>query len=201
MLRLYRDGANLCTLLGLFAGFAALVLIASGQVWSALLAILTGAVADIFDGPLARSATSRPEGAGPFGQEFDTLADMCHSVLAPGLWIAMVQDFSVIGTACGLLLTAAGATRLAYFTTVKPGRSGYFIGVPVTYVPIALGACALVFGSGGSAFKWSLLSIALSGVQTGSFLFPKFAGGKFKIFATVVIALWGLTAIKVIMGI
>lgn len=199
MFWLYIDRANLCTLGGLLAGFGALVLLAVGDLWGALLAILTGAVADVFDGPLARSSPSRPEGAGPFGQELDTLADMCHSVLAPGLWVALAQGANATGIACGMLLAAAGATRLGYFTTVKPSRPGYFIGVPVTYVPIALGVAALTFGATASATVWLSFSAVMAGVQTGRFLFPKLTGWKFRVFAAFVVLLWLAVAATIFM--
>lgn len=190
MLRLYKDAANLCTLLGLFAGFAALLMLVEGWMTAALFFILLGALADVFDGPFARASRNRPERAGPFGQELDTLADVCHSVLAPALWVTLAHGGGVVGVSCGLALCLAGATRLAYFTAVKPEKPGCFIGVPVTYVPLALGLLELAsLASLLSEHVWIVFTAVMVGAQIGRFHFPKLTGTKFWVFAAVVAVL------------
>ncbi|BCH56747.1 hypothetical protein GOZ89_25230 [Agrobacterium vitis] len=198
MLKVYSDKANLCTLVGLWAGLISLILIVNGELLGALLAILTGALADVFDGPLARSAKQRVPNAGPFGQELDTVADMCHSVLAPSLWIASVQNFSAAGIGCAVLLVTAGATRLSYFTAVKPPKPGYFIGVPVTYLPVTLGGLVILGGPHLESYIWVSFSLLIGLLQTKDFMFPKFTGWKFYLFALTVMAFWLGIAIEII---
>lgn len=199
MFNLYRDPANLCTAAGLFAGVTSIAMLINGHVAAALAMLLLGALADVFDGPLARMSRNRPDGASAFGQELDTLADMCHSVIAPALWIWMAIGQGWIAGVCGLGLSLAGATRLAFFTAIKPDKPSVFIGVPVTYVPLTLGFLAVV-AQWFSLPKgvWIAFSVVMIAVQTGRFYFPKFAGAKFWLFAAGMASLtayWGAQAV------
>ncbi len=201
MFRLYSDAANLCTAFGLFAGLASTLALLNGQMTAALALLLFGALADVFDGPLARISRHRPQGAAPFGQELDTLADMCHSVLAPALWVTIALGQDWIAILCGLGLTVAGATRLAYFTAVKSDRPGYFIGVPVTYVPLTMGLLEVATHLVPLPSRiWVAYTVCLIVVQTVRFHFPKFTGTKFWIFAALMTALTAFAGARAVGG-
>lgn len=201
MFRQYNDTANFCTLLGLCAGFGALISIFSNNLSLGLSLILLGALADVFDGPLARASKNRIEKSPAFGQELDTLADMCHSVLAPAIWVVVSLHMTPIAILSGMLLSIAGATRLAYFTAVTPSKLGYFIGCPVTYVPITLGVIVNIVGVGDfSQLIGVIFSLIMIILQTSSFLVPKFIGKKFIIFALVVIFLFITTSFRTFIG-
>ncbi|NTH53722.1 hypothetical protein G6L09_22325 [Agrobacterium rhizogenes] len=193
MLRFYRDGANACTLLGFIAGFSALWFLFEGRPYLALAFILLGAIADVFDGPLARAAQGRLEKASEFGQSLDTLADMCHSVLAPALFVAIIQDFNIWGAVSGLVLAIAGTTRLAYFSAIGSDKPGFFVGVPVTYVPLSLGLVANLVPEKAHPMIWIAFGVAMAGLQIGKFQFPKYTGKALGVFALVLTALCAIS--------
>ncbi|MCS3609688.1 phosphatidylserine synthase [Erwinia rhapontici] len=152
--------------------------------------ILLGAIADVFDGPLARKTLNRPPLFSEFGQGLDTLGDMCHSVLAPALFVTLAQGGSLAGILCGLILAAAGTTRLAYFTAVGSDKPGFFVGVPVTYLPLTLGIVANLFPAQQSAsVVYILYSLIMVALQTGKFYFPKFSHKGLYLFALILILL------------
>lgn len=201
MLRLYKDAANVCTLIGLIAGFAALLSLVAHNLPLALTFILTGAVADVFDGPLARSASNRPDVAPAFGKELDTLADVCHSVLSPALWVVISLGLTPVSVLAGLVLNVAGVTRLAYFTSVTPAKPGHFIGVPVTWVPLVLAIVVNLLGTHTLPTAVGVLfALIMALAQTSRVLVPKFSGRKFTLFAVIAIGLLLLTALRTLAG-
>ena len=134
------DPAIVFTLTGLAAGFLAVILAASGQIFEALLALTAAGFVDFWDGTLARRV--HPGGVRSLlSSRLDAVVDGSSFGIAP----------AVLAWAWGLrapwqiaLLTAfaaAAALRLGHNATLAPlfvaGRRHY-IGMPVTYVALAV---------------------------------------------------------------
>ena len=199
MLSFYQDRANLCSFFGVIAGCVAIYSLTQSEMSLALGFILLGAIADVFDGPLARKTLNRPPLFSEFGQGLDTLGDMCHSVLAPALFVTFAQGGSLAGILCGPILAAAGTTRLAYFTAVGSDKPGFFVGVPVTYLPLTLGIVANLFPAQQSAsVVYILYSLIMVALQTGKFYFPKFSHKGLYLFALILILLATLSFSRVL---
>ncbi|MBX9742357.1 MAG: CDP-diacylglycerol--serine O-phosphatidyltransferase [Chthoniobacterales bacterium] len=128
---------NLMTAGNLFCGFAAILKIIEASLLNAAgepvamryhmaLAFILGAcVFDLLDGRLARLGGQES----PFGQEFDSLADIVSFGLAPALLVYQIvlQDFHRTGWIIAFIYLLCGGLRLARFnclaTTTKEAKT------------------------------------------------------------------------------
>lgn len=153
---------NLMTACNLACGFFAVLLIFQGAVdvgnvkpapkeyyeqvkhyyEYAILLIFGSCLFDLLDGRLARLGGKES----PFGQEFDSLADIISFGMAPAMLLAKAVLFPLgnIGWAIALVYLVCGAMRLARFNCLawmpkKPDASTDFRGLPI---PMAAGFIA-----------------------------------------------------------
>ena len=109
----------------------------------AILLIFGSCLFDLLDGRLARLGGHDS----PFGQEFDSLADIISFGMAPALLLSRAVLFPLpnnIGWAIALIYLICGAMRLAKFNCLaarpkNPGDSADFRGLPI---PMAAGFIA-----------------------------------------------------------
>ncbi len=109
----------------------------------AILLIFGSCLFDLLDGRLARLGGQES----PFGQQFDSLADIISFGMAPALLLSRAVLFPLpknLGWAIALLYLVCGAMRLARFNCLaampkKPGASNDFRGLPI---PMAAGFIA-----------------------------------------------------------
>jgi len=120
---------NLFTTASLLAGFWSLLLAVQGQIESAAVAILFGAVMDGLDGKVARLTNTASE----FGIQYDSLADLVSFGVAPAFlaWMWHLSEFSRLGSGVCFLFVACAALRLARFNVSTAVVSKkFFIGLP-----------------------------------------------------------------------
>ncbi len=110
----------------------------------AILLIFGSCLFDLLDGRLARLGGQES----PFGQEFDSLADIISFGMAPAMLLSKAVLFPLgnIGWAIALVYLVCGAMRLARFNCLasmpkKPGASSDFRGLPI---PMAAGFIASI---------------------------------------------------------
>ncbi len=110
----------------------------------AILLIFGSCLFDLLDGRLARLGGQES----PFGQEFDSLADIISFGMAPAMLLAKAVLFPLgnLGWAIALVYLICGAMRLARFNCLasmpkKPGASTDFRGLPI---PMAAGFIASI---------------------------------------------------------
>ncbi len=108
----------------------------------AILLIFGSCLFDLLDGRLARLGGQES----PFGQQFDSLADIISFGMAPAMLLARAVLFPLgdVGWAIALIYLICGAMRLARFNCLavlpkKPGASTDFRGLPI---PMAAGFIA-----------------------------------------------------------
>ncbi|MDP4624183.1 MAG: CDP-diacylglycerol--serine O-phosphatidyltransferase [Akkermansiaceae bacterium] len=159
---------NLMTACNLACGFFAVLMIFKGQIevqkasgdgilaakqyyaisreyyQYAILLIFGSCLFDLLDGRLARLGGQES----PFGQEFDSLADIISFGMAPAMLMSRAVLFPLenIGWGIALIYLVCGAMRLARFNCLammpkKPGSSSDFRGIPI---PMAAGFIASV---------------------------------------------------------
>ncbi len=157
---------NLMTACNLACGFFAVLMILKGQIEVqrasgeailtakeyyeisrryyeyAILLIFGSCLFDLLDGRLARLGGQDS----PFGQEFDSLADIISFGMAPAMLLSRAVLFPLgnVGWAIALVYLVCGAMRLARFNCLaslpkKPGSSSDFRGIPI---PMAAGFIA-----------------------------------------------------------
>jgi CDP-diacylglycerol---serine O-phosphatidyltransferase len=110
----------------------------------AILLIFGSCLFDLLDGRLARLGGQES----PFGQQFDSLADIISFGMAPAMLLsrAVLYPLGNVGWAIALIYLVCGAMRLARFNCLamvpkKPGASSDFRGLPI---PMAAGFIASV---------------------------------------------------------
>jgi CDP-diacylglycerol--serine O-phosphatidyltransferase len=108
----------------------------------AILLIFGSCLFDLLDGRLARLGGQES----PFGQEFDSLADIISFGMAPAMLLSKAVLFPLgnLGWAIALIYLVCGAMRLARFNCLasmpkKPGTTTDFRGLPI---PMAAGFIA-----------------------------------------------------------
>ena len=146
---------NLITTISLLSGFFSILSSTNGQFYKAALAIFLSAILDGMDGRVARMLNAQS----PFGEQFDSLADMLAFGVAPAILIYSyaLSGFGRIGIACAFVFTACAAFRLARFNVqIGVVDKKYFVGLAsplaailvTSFVMVAIDHSELVGTSG-----------------------------------------------------
>lgn len=118
---------NILTLLNLFCGCVAIVMVADLRFENAFFFVCLGIFFDFFDGFFARKFNV----AGPLGVQLDSLADMVTSGVVPGYVVyemllhTRFQEVALLG----FIITLGACYRLANFN-IDTRQSDSFIGLP-----------------------------------------------------------------------
>jgi len=168
----------------------------------AILLIFGSCLFDLLDGRLARMGGQES----PFGQEFDSIADVVSFGMAPALLVSKAVLFNLpskIGWAIAFIYLLCGAMRLARFNCLanmpkKEGDSNDFRGIPI---PMAAGFIAsvtflLIFfskndrGDDLGYWNWVLAGamLGLSALMISNVNYPSFKKIDFQTKGTV----WGI---------
>ncbi|OFY15757.1 MAG: hypothetical protein A2X02_00210 [Bacteroidetes bacterium GWF2_29_10] len=123
---------NITTLLNLFSGCVAVVLLSGGNFYLSVWFIIASSVFDFFDGMFARLLNSTSK----IGKDLDSLADMVSFGLYPGFVMYWLLSKSTLPECCGLyipflgfLITCFSALRLAIFNNDE-SQAINFMGLP-----------------------------------------------------------------------
>lgn len=119
---------NIFTLLNMFLGFLAIVLVLKGEIVKASWLVLAAAVFDSIDGKLARLLGIPSK----FGVEFDSFADTISfcavpSVLVYTLWVNGIPP--LLGGFISFIPLLFGTIRLARFNLSQESPSPYYLGL------------------------------------------------------------------------
>lgn len=155
---------SMFTLLGLLAGFYALVSAVQGNYVPAAWAIIVAAVFDMLDGRVARLLNAESA----FGAELDSLCDMLSFGVAPAvlvyLWALTPHD--KLGWLVAFLIVACSALRLARFNVqIANQDKRYFQGLPTPALALFVASGVLFYDAEHlqpSGMFWMVLSVVLS---------------------------------------
>ncbi|NML66176.1 CDP-diacylglycerol--serine O-phosphatidyltransferase [Hymenobacter sp. RP-2-7] len=174
---------NALTCLNLLCGCLALTFIFQGSLVTAAYFVGLGAVADFFDGLVARALRV----SSPIGKDLDSLADMVSFGVVPGAimfkllqktlppptfgYLEMFSAKSFFIPFCGFLITIFSALRLAKFNN-DTRQTTSFIGLPTPACTLVVASLPLIlagdeFGLAGFILNpWVLLglTVVLSGL-------------------------------------
>ncbi|TXD96637.1 CDP-diacylglycerol--serine O-phosphatidyltransferase [Psychrobacter frigidicola] len=134
---------NLITTLSLLSGFYSILASTDGKFYQASLAIFLSAILDGADGRVARMLNAQS----PFGEQYDSLADMLAFGIAPAILIYSfaLEPLGRIGLGCAFVFTACGAFRLARFNVqVGTVDKKYFVGLASPLAAILVTAAVMV---------------------------------------------------------
>jgi len=160
---------NLFTMLNLFCGCVALVMVADYKFDLAFYFVCLGIFFDFFDGFFARKFGV----AGPLGVQLDSLADMVTSGVVPGyIMYQLMANQDCFRTASylpylGFIITLGACYRLANFN-IDTRQSDSFIGLPTPANALFFGSLPLINiafyddnFSGVVYSKWILIGLTL----------------------------------------
>lgn len=134
---------NLITSLSLLSAFFSLTLSADGHFYKAALAIFISAILDGMDGRAARLLNAQS----PFGEQYDSLADMVAFGLAPAMlaYHFALQYLGRFGLACAFVFAACAAFRLARFNIqIGVVDKKFFIGLASPLAALLIASSTMV---------------------------------------------------------
>lgn len=126
--KLKAQTANVLTLANLSLGGFAIIFTLKGNLELSLLLIFIAALADRFDGMIARKLNIESE----LGKQLDSMSDIISFGVAPALLIyqGILIEFGDPGAFFTIFYIGCGAFRLARFNISE--NNGYFTGLPIT---------------------------------------------------------------------
>jgi len=153
---------SMFTMMGLFAGFYALIAAIQGKFELAAWAIIAAAIFDMMDGRVARLLHAETD----FGAELDSLCDMTSFGLAPAvlLYLWALPTLGKPGWLAAFLIAACSALRLARFNIRHDIQDKkYFQGLPTPATALLI-ASAVLFHEQGNMhpIPWLWQSLAAS---------------------------------------
>ncbi|OQM44865.1 CDP-diacylglycerol--serine O-phosphatidyltransferase [Anoxybacillus sp. UARK-01] len=160
--------ANILTLTNLALGGLSVIFTMKGQFNASLLLIFLAALADRFDGTVARKLHIESE----LGKQLDSMSDIISFGVAPALLIyqSLLHDFGAPGAFFTILYIGCGAFRLARFNITE--NNGYFSGLPITAAGVLLTLSYLTIHYFPPQFFIFLIMI-LSFLMVGTFKLKK----------------------------
>jgi CDP-diacylglycerol--serine O-phosphatidyltransferase len=166
--KLKAQTANILTMINLSLGGFAILSGIKGQLNLSLLLIFLAALADRFDGMVARKLNIESE----FGKQLDSMCDIISFGVAPALLIyqGILHEFGAPGSFFTVLYIACGAVRLARFNITE--NNGYFTGLPITAAGCLLTLSFLAIPIFPPQF-FILFTIILSFLMIGTFKLKK----------------------------
>ncbi|MET1123002.1 CDP-alcohol phosphatidyltransferase family protein [Priestia megaterium] len=146
MIKLLFDWANLITSLGLILGTSSIILSINSHFILAMLTMLVAVCCDVFDGMVARKFREKKSNfQDKLGVQLDSLADLIHSGVAPGVFVYTILDSNDLFTlSLVFYIVFCCFLRLAYFNCVGLNDKGFFYGLPVFYSPMILSITFLI---------------------------------------------------------
>lgn len=162
------NAANVLTLLNLGLGGFAIIACINGQLHLSLLFIFIAALADRFDGMIARKFHIESD----LGKQLDSMSDIISFGVAPALLLyqGILHLFGFPGIFFTIFYIACGAFRLARFNIAE--NDGYFTGLPITAAGCLLTLSYLTI-SYLPSYSFILFSFLLSIMMISNFTIKK----------------------------
>ncbi|MDQ6953896.1 MAG: CDP-diacylglycerol--serine O-phosphatidyltransferase [Mariprofundaceae bacterium] len=155
---------SLFTIMGLFAGFYALIAAIQGKYELAAWTIIAAAVFDMLDGRVARLLNAETA----FGAELDSLCDMTSFGIAPAVLIYLwaLTPLGKLGWLAAFLIAACSALRLARFNTQMAIQDKkYFQGLPTPATALLIASAVLFHEKGNMdpiSWLWGAIAVFLA---------------------------------------
>jgi archaetidylserine synthase len=156
--------ADIFSLLNGLFGFGAILAASLGNMGFSVLLVILSAVADGFDGFLARRTKASELGAG-----LDSLADLISFGVAPAVLVIKTFDMSAPILAASMIYLTCGILRLARFN-ISADNDRSFEGIPITASGLTVAASNL---SKNSSDLTLILMIVLAALMVCSIPYPK----------------------------
>lgn len=160
--------ANILTLINLSLGGFSIMFALKNELNLSLLLIFLAALADRFDGMVARKFNIESE----LGKQLDSMCDIISFGVAPAilLYLGILQEFGAPGMFFTVFYIGCGAFRLAKFNISD--NKGFFVGLPITAAGCLLTLSYLAIPYIAPHY-FIYLIIALSFLMVGTFKLKK----------------------------
>lgn len=158
---------NLITTLSMLSAFFSIIASSDGRYYQAAMAIFLSAILDGMDGRAARLLNAQS----PFGEQFDSLADVIAFGLAPAILVYQftLHHFGRFGMACAFVFVACAAFRLARFNIqIGVVDKKYFIGLASPLAALLVTSAVMVaIDHSGWLSEWTSLIFSVWTVICG----------------------------------
>lgn len=157
------NAANFVTLLNMVCGSISIVATLSGRYKTAIAMIWVAAIADRYDGMVARMLGTSSD----MGVQMDSLGDIISFGVAPSVhaynsvFLHAPNNIKLLGGIATVMLICAGALRLARYNIVGLDEDNSFMGLPIT-IGGSLLAVLLIFKRNISPIVYIVLMVLIS---------------------------------------
>ncbi len=150
---------SMFTLANMFCGYACIVFATRGEFEAAAPLIGFALILDLLDGRIARLTKTE----GPFGVEFDSLADVISFGIAPAILTFTwgMSSLGRVGWAASFLFVTGAAARLARFNIQGMGDKRYFAGMPAPAAAAVLASTVYAYPTKLESYASELPVLAL----------------------------------------
>jgi CDP-diacylglycerol--serine O-phosphatidyltransferase len=173
ILGLLRDGANAVTMAGLVAAILAIDAAVDHSYHRAAAFLLLAVWCDLVDGLVARRSRARPAYLAAAGGHLDSLADVVHGGVVPGIVVMVARGGDPLSVAAAVVLAVAVVARLAYFNLNGVSPDGRYTGLPVFYNSLGFGALPLLADAAALAAIGPAVALGLAALNVSSLRIPK----------------------------
>ncbi|ELU00047.1 hypothetical protein CAPTEDRAFT_222024 [Capitella teleta] len=160
---LFLDPANICTLIGAMLSTLAMAMMWKKSYDVGIVLNMAANLADILDGPIARSLPKRHPSLSMIGSKLDTYSDMVSHFVVPASLLMQMSSLDLLYVGLATIWVMTGIVRQSYFEVIERCDNGDCIfGVTSDYMPplFALSLHLLpIVGPSGMA-NWVLPALA-----------------------------------------
>lgn len=157
------NAANFVTLLNMVCGSMSIVATMNGKYKTAIVMIWIAAIADRYDGIVARMLGTSSD----MGVQMDSMGDIISFGVAPSVhaynsvFLHAPNNIKLLGGIATVMLICAGALRLARYNIVGLDEDNSFMGLPIT-IGGSLLAVLLIFRRNIAPVTFVVVMIILS---------------------------------------
>jgi phosphatidylserine synthase len=171
-LQLVTDWANLCTLLGAVLATFAMACMWKKQYYLGMFLSVSANIADIIDGPIARSFPNRHPTYSTIGSKLDCYSDLISHFVVPASLLMNLSDMHPICTVLAALYVCSGIVRQSYFEVTGRCNNGTCIyGLTSDYMVAIYCMTMLLLPAIGLSLMVFVLSCAIVFMMFGSLTF------------------------------
>lgn len=171
-LQLLTDWANLCTLLGAVLATIAMACMWKKRYYAGMVLNVLANIADILDGPIARSTPGRPPAFAKIGSKLDCYSDTVSHFVVPASLLMNLSDLHPVCVALAAAYVCAGIVRQSYFEVTGRCENGTCVfGVTSDYM-VAIYAVAMhLLPAVGPRWMPGVLGVVVVGMTFGCLTF------------------------------
>ena len=171
-LQLVTDWANLCTLLGAVLATIAMACMWKKRYYAGMVLNVLANIADILDGPIARSTPHRQPAFAKIGSKLDCYSDTVSHFVVPASLLMNLSDLHPVCVALAAAYVCAGIVRQSYFEVTGRCENGSCVyGVTSDYMVAVYAVAMHLAPAVGTAWMPGVMGAVVTGMTVACLTF------------------------------